>query len=47
MKLLWDFDQKSRGNTVLLDLTKGSFEMGFESLGFNCVAPKRTKTIYS
>ena len=28
VKLLVDFDQKSRGNTVLLDLTKGSFEMG-------------------
>ena len=28
VKLLGDFDQKSRGNTVLLDLTKGSFEMG-------------------
>ena len=28
VKLLGDFDQKSGGNTVLLDLTKGSFKMG-------------------
>ena len=28
VKLQVDFNQKSRGYTVLFDLTKGSFEMG-------------------
>ena len=40
MKLQGDFDQKSRGNTVLLDLTKGSFEMGL-SLKDLIVLPQR------